>query len=275
MKLKTQRKLLMTRDNLLVEVTNHVGTLTFNRPEKRNSLTPDMLIRMHLALEEWAKGSEVRCVVVTGGQGRAFSSGYDITAIPTEIAPEMEDLLKSANPIELALHSLENFPYPTLAAWNGFCFGAALNLSVCCDIRVSADDAKFGMPPAKLGLVYHAEGFRQFVDAIGMSATRELFMTAGTYTAHQAREMGVVSHLYPRETFQEEVRRFAASIAGNAPLSLKGAKTILNMLARQTGLTAEQKTLAEQLQAESFASEDLKEGQLAFIEKRSPVFKGI
>ncbi|MBI9076211.1 MAG: enoyl-CoA hydratase/isomerase family protein [Desulfatibacillum sp.] len=264
----------MAQDNLLVEVKDHVGILTFNRPEKGNSLTMDMLIRVHMILDEWAKGTDVRCVVITGGQGKAFSSGYDISSIPTQVSPEMEVLIKENNPIELALRTLKEFPYPTVAAWNGYCFGAALNLSVCCDMRVSVDDTKFGMPPAKLGLVYHAEGLQQFVDAIGIAVTREIFMTAGTYTALQAKEMGIVHHLYPRDRFADEVSALGQTIAGNSPISLKNTKIILNMLVNQARLTPKQMAEAERLQAEGFASEDLKEGQMAFLEKRKPVFKG-
>ncbi|ACL03884.1 Enoyl-CoA hydratase/isomerase [Desulfatibacillum aliphaticivorans] len=264
----------MPQENLLAEVKDHVGVLTFNRPEKGNSLTPEMLIRVHTTLEEWAKGSDVRCVLFTGGQGKSFCSGYDISAIPTSVSKEEESLLKENNPVELAFRTIKNFPYPTLAAWNGYCFGAALNLSACCDMRVSVDDTKFGMPPAKLGVVYHAEGLQQFVEALGMSVTRELFMTAATYTALEAKEMGVVSRLYPREIFHGEVAKLAQSIAGNAPIALKNNKAVLNMLAGGVVLTSEEKALAEQLQAEGFASEDLKEGQAAFLEKRKPVFKG-
>ncbi len=264
----------MAQDVLLVDVKDHVGTLTFNRPEKRNALSPEILFQFHLILEEWAKGVDVRCVVITGGQAKAFSSGFDITAIPTEASPEMEELIKKHNPIELAFNTLKSFPYPTIAAWNGYCFGAALNLSVCCDMRVAVDDTKFGMPPAKLGLVYHPDGLQQFLDALGMSVTRELFMTAGTYTSVQAKEMGIVSHLYSRETFFKEVRALAQGIAGNAPISLRNTKAILNMMEGATGLTSEQNAEAERLQAQGFGSEDLKEGQMAFIEKRKPVFKG-
>ncbi len=264
----------MASEDLLVEVKDFVGTLTFNRPERRNALSAECLIQFHLILEEWAKGTDVRCVVITGGEGKAFCSGFDITAIPTDVTPEMDELIKTHNPIELAFSSLKNFPYPTIAAWNGYCFGAGLNLSVCCDIRISVDDTKFGMPPAKLGLVYHPEGLQQFLDALGMSVTRELFMTAGTFTSVQAKEMGIVSHLYPRESFFDESNIPSQQITGNPPISLRNKKKILNMMEGAIGLSPEQTAEAGVLQAEGFTSEDLKEGQMAFIEKRKPVFKG-
>ena len=167
----------MADDVLLETIHGYIGTLTFNRPERRNALSPELLIMLYQALERWAKEEKVRAVVISGGDGKAFCSGFDIAQIPTDISPEMEALLKDNNPLELALSALKNFPYPTIAMWNGYCFGAGLNLSMCCDIRITADDIKIGMPPVKLGVVYHHEGLIQFIQAIGMAATREIFFT--------------------------------------------------------------------------------------------------
>ena len=264
----------MAQDVLLESVEDHVGTITFNRPEKGNSLSPEMLIRMYQTLTRWEQEGTVRCVVLSGGQGKAFCAGFDIGAIPTEVNPEMEELIKTHNPLELAFKSLKLFPYPTIASWNGYCFGAGLNLSMVCDIRIAADTAKVGMPPARLGLVYHPEGLVEFVQAIGMAATRELFFTARTYLARQAKDMGLVSHLVPKEELFDFTYLMAREIASNAPIALKSTKTILNMLEKNMTLSDEDKAQAQMLQALGFASEDLKEGQLAFMEKRKPVFKG-
>ncbi len=264
----------MAEDVLLESVQGYVGTLTLNRPERRNALTPEMLVKIHTTLETWAKEDTVRCVVISGGDGKAFCSGFDITGIPTDVSPEMEKLIKEHNPLELAFSSLKNFPYPTIAMWNGYCYGAGLNLSVCCDIRIAADDVKVGMPPAKLGLVYHIEGLMQFVEAVGMAATRKLFLTARTFSAHEAFDMGLVSHLAPREDLLTFTYGLADETSTNAPLSLKGIKRILNMLESAAVLSDKDRAEAEQLQAQAFASEDLKEGQTAFLEKRAPVFKG-
>jgi enoyl-CoA hydratase/carnithine racemase len=130
------------------------------------------------------------------------------------------------------------------------------------------------MPPARLGLVYHPEGLVEFVQAIGMAATRELFFTARTYLAQQAKEMGLVSHLVPKDELSGFTYEMAREIASNAPIALKSTKTILNMLEKNMALSADDKAQAQMLQALGFVSEDLKEGQLAFMEKRKPVFKG-
>ncbi len=264
----------MGQDVLLKSVEGYVGTLVLNRPEKRNSLSPELLLELHLALSTWAVSEEVRCVVITGAGDKSFSSGYDITSIPTDLTPEMEDLIRNHNPLELAFNSVKSFPYPVIAMWNGYCYGAGMNLSICCDMRIAADTAKAGMPPARLGLIYHPEGLRQFVEALGFSATRELFLTARTFTAFECMEMGLVNHVIPADKLMEWTMELARDIAANAPLSMKHMKRILNMLGRSMQLSREELAEAERLVNEGFASDDLKEGQLAFLEKRKPNFQG-
>ncbi|MRR37997.1 enoyl-CoA hydratase/isomerase family protein, partial [bacterium] len=213
-------------DDLLREVGGHVGTLTIHRPEKRNTLSAGILIRIHLALKEWAENSEVRVAVITGSGDKAFSAGYDIGTIPTDISPEMAEIIRNHNPISLAMESVATFPLPTVAMMNGYAFGAGLNLALCCDFRIAADHASVSMPPAKLGLVYHPEGIRQFVEVVGMARTREIFLTGRRYTGPELLEMGLVGRLVPAERLREEVYGLAAELAANAPLSLKGTKRI-------------------------------------------------
>jgi enoyl-CoA hydratase/carnithine racemase len=264
----------MEKEILIKEISGNVGTLKINRPERGNSLTPALLADLHLTLKNWAENDLVRCVVITGNSDKAFSSGYDISAIPTELAPEASALLKKNNPLELALDSVKNFPYPVIAMINGHCFGAGLNLAVCCDIRIGADHIKAGMPPAKLGLVYHPEGLSQFIEVIGMPKTREIFFTGRTYQGREVKETGLADHLVPAEKLSEIVYAMADEIAKNAPLALKGTKKILNMIGKYSLIGSEYINEAQALIAEAFNSDDLKEGQAAFIEKRLPDFKG-
>jgi len=259
---------------LIADVEDGIGRLTLNRPERRNALSPDLLVKIHLQLEAWAKANAVRVVIFSGSGGKAFSSGYDITAIPTHVTEELKEVLKRHNPLELALASVKNFPYPTIAMLNGYAFGAGLNLAVCCDIRVAADDVKAGMPPAKLGLVYHPEGLRQFVEVLGMPRTREVFFSAKTYPGPELLHMGLADHVVPRSRLEEAVLALAREMAKNAPLSLRGTKRILNLLGSCIQLGAPEQAEAETLITEAFNSDDLKEGQTAFLEKRAPRFTG-
>ncbi len=264
----------MPDTELIKEINHTVGTLKFNRPERRNALSPTLLIDLHLTLKKWETENIVRVVVITGNSDKAFSAGYDIMAIPTEMTPEAAEILKTSNPLELALDSVKNFPFPVIAMINGYCFGAGLNLAMCCDIRIGADHIKAGMPPAKLGLVYHPEGLRQFIEVIGMAGTREIFFTAHTYEGNQLREMGLVDHLVPMNSLLETTYRMADEIANNAPLSLRGIKKIINIIGKYPLVSSEDTKTAQKIITEAFNSHDLKEGQTAFIEKRKPVFTG-
>jgi len=259
---------------LLKEIDGNIGTLKINRPEKGNSLSPDLLVDLHLILKKWSDEDTVRVAVITGNSEKAFSSGYDITAIPTELSPEAAEVLKQNNPLELAFESIKTFPFPVIAMINGYCFGAGLNLAMCCDIRIGVDHIKAGMPPAKLGLVYHPEGLSQFIEVIGIAKTREIFFTGHTYFGNEVKDMGLVDHLVPSKNLSEIVYSMADEISKNAPLSLKGTKKILNMIGKNLLIGPEYRNDAETIIAEAFNSDDLKEGQIAFIEKRNPVFTG-
>ncbi len=259
---------------LLTEVRSSIGTITFNRPERKNSMSPELLLMVHKTLQEWGLSDEVRVVVITGGSGKAFSSGYDIGSIPTEMSPELAKFIKSHNPLELALKSVEQFPYPTIAMMNGYTFGAGLNMAMCCDMRIAQSDISMGMPPAKLGLVYHPEGLRQFIDVVGMAKTREIFFTGRTYKGTEVLNMGLVDRLVQAEELTKITYRIAEEIAVNAPLSLKGIKRILAMFRERMRLTEKQIAEADKLIGEAFNSDDLKEGMAAFFEKRTPNFTG-
>jgi enoyl-CoA hydratase/carnithine racemase len=259
---------------LLTERRGNIGVLRFNRPERHNALSPQMLIQVHQALEAWARTEEVRAVVITGAGEKAFSSGYDIMAIPTDVTPEVAERIRDSNPLALALASVKDFPYPTIAMVNGHCFGGALNLALGCDLRIGADDIAVGMPAARLGVVYPCDGIAQFVQVLGMARAREVFFTARTYRGAEVRAMGLVDRLVPRSELEATTFRLAEEIAGNAPLALKGIKRTLNLIESSAPLSVETRRETEALMTAAFQSEDIKEAQLAFVEKRAPRFVG-
>lgn len=261
-------------DVLLSDVQGQIGTLMVNRPEKRNALSPELLAKMHMLLQQWAREDTVRVVVITGGSGKAFSAGYDISAIPTEINPELMEMFKHNNPLKLAMDSMASFPYPTIAMLNGYAYGAGLNLAICCDMRIAADDISVAMPPAKLGLVYHPEGIQQFINVVGMARTREIFLTGRTMRGLELIDMGLVNRLVPASQLHATTYALAQEIAANAPLSLKGTKRIIDMFRQEGVLSESQFREAEVLINTAFTSHDLAEGQMAFFEKRKPVFLG-
>jgi enoyl-CoA hydratase/carnithine racemase len=259
---------------LRCETRGHFGVLTFDRPERRNALSPQLLIALHETLEEWGRDGEIRTVVITGAGEKAFSAGYDIRAIPTDVSPETARRLRDRNPLDLGLASVKNFPYPTIAMVNGHCFGAALNLALCCDLRIGADDIAVGMPPARLGVVYPYGGVAQFAQVLGMARAREVFFTARTYRGEEVRAMGLVDRLVPRAELEATTWSLAEEIAANAPLALRGLKRILNLVETAAAPSDEARREADALFAAALQSEDAKEAQKAFLEKRAPSFSG-
>jgi enoyl-CoA hydratase len=261
-------------NELLTEQRDHIGVVTFNRPERRNALSPAMLLRVHETLTQWASEGTVRVVVLTGAGEKAFSAGYDIRAIPTDLTAETARRLRESNPLELGLASVKDFPYPTIAMLNGHCFGGALNLALCCDLRIGADDIAVGMPPARLGIVYPQQGIAQFASVLGMARARELFFTGRTYRGSEVLAMGLVNRLVPRGELEAAVFALAEEIAANAPLALRGIKRVLDLIERETPLCETSRNEADALVAAALRSDDAKEGQLAFVEKRRPRFTG-
>ncbi len=265
---------------LLSEQRGHIGIITFNRPAQHNALSPELLGKLCEVLAAWAANGEVRVVILTGAGDKAFSAGYDINAIAT-VGPEHKaqadnkrgNKAPQETPFEQGLAAVKNFPYPTIAMLNGHCFGGALHMALCCDMRIAADHIAMAMPPAKLGVVYGAEGLAQFIEVLGSAKAREMFFTGRSYKGEQIAEMGLAGQLVPADQLESTVLTLAEDIARNAPLALRGIKRIMNIV-EQPVLNDEQEREAHALVAESFRSSDLKEGQAAFLEKRKPLFQG-
>jgi enoyl-CoA hydratase/carnithine racemase len=264
----------MTDSILIKEKREMVGILTFNRPDKMNSLSIDLLVDLLNTLKEWAEDESVRALVLTGAGDKAFSGGFDFKSIPTGLDNDKSKKIISENPLGKALFALKNFPYPTIAMINGFVLGGSFNLAMCCDIRIACDTASMGIPPAKIGLVYHPEGVKQVVDAVGLARARELFFTGRMYGPDEVKEMGLVHHTVAKEELENYTMEMAKEISENAPLSLKGIKKILNDLEKSSRLDEKMKSEAYMLMAKAFGSEDRKEGQNALMEKRKPSFTG-
>jgi enoyl-CoA hydratase/carnithine racemase len=184
------------------------------------------------------------------------------------------ETLRTKNPLQTALDSIHHFPYPVIAMINGMAFGAGCELAVTCDIRIAVDSARLGMPPAKLGVVYMPAGIMRFVNVAGLANAKEIFLVGRYFPASRAKEMGLVHYVLPADQLAAFTSEMAQEISENAPLSLKGIKTIFNACLKYQQVQPEDMKHIETLVAQAFNSEDLKEGQKAFLEKRKPVFKG-
>jgi enoyl-CoA hydratase/carnithine racemase len=248
---------------------DHVARLTIDNPAKRNALDHEILDAFATALPE----VEARCLLVTA-TGPVFSAGYDIGNLPRdEFADRAEALV--AHPFHAAIEALDAFPFPAVAALNGHAIGGGLELALSCDLRIASEEAKVGMPPARLGLVYSHTGLRKFVDAIGVPRTKELFFTARNIPARTALQWGLVNEVVAPDELADRAVAYAARIAALAPLSLEGNKrTLRELLAAEGELDPEVERELVALREACFHSEDFFEGVRAFAEKRPPQWRG-
>ena len=249
-----------------------VARLEIRNPDKRNALDHEILTALADALLGLAEGIETRCVIVTGA-GETFSAGYDIGGIGDEsFAADAEALV--AHPFHAAMETLSTHPNPVVAAINGPCLGGGLELAVRCDLRICAAGATLGMPPAKLGLVYGHTGLERFIDVVGVARTKELFLLGRNLDAERAARIGLVNEVVADEQLERAAVELATEIAANAPLSTRGNKHAIEMLARASRLTSEEERELVELRRSCFASDDFREGIRAFAEKRRPRWRG-
>jgi enoyl-CoA hydratase/carnithine racemase len=252
---------------ILDEPADGVARLTIDNPERRGALDHELLD----ALAEHARTLDARCLVIRGS-GSVFSAGYDIGNLEGQSFEESAERLV-AHPFHDALEALEGYRYPVVGEINGHAIGGGLELALTCDIRVAAGTARFGMPPARLGLIYSHTGLRKFIDVIGPANTAELFHVGEPVDAGRALTMGLVNEVVEPEQLDGRVLELAARIAANAPLSLAGNKRIIRTLRSQPLPPDVERELIE-LRESCFRSEDFREGVRAFAEKRKPRWQG-
>jgi len=256
---------------ILAGIEGGVGRIVFNQPQKRNAMSVDMWAGMGAALEAFAADATVRCVVLEGAGDKAFVSGADISQFEqnrADASAQVEyDRLTSAGRARLA-----GFAKPVIAKIRGFCMGGGLGIAMSCDIRIAADDAQFGIPAAKLGIAYGFDMVRALVDLVGPAHAHMILMTGERFDAAEAARVGLVNKVVAVDALDATVADLAATLAGNAPLSLLANKrTVKAVLADAE--TRDAPAMAAAMAA-CFDSADYREGRRAFLEKRKPAFTG-
>jgi enoyl-CoA hydratase/carnithine racemase len=257
---------------LLLEKDGPIGWIIFNQPEKRNAVSQEMWQLMPEYVHDLATDDSIRVVVLRGAGDKAFVAGADISQFKERrrnMADEAEYSRTSARGQE-ALYGLAK---PLMAMIHGYCVGGGLRIAIGCDLRIAADDARFGVPAARLGLGYHYHGMEKLMKLVGPSFTKEIFFTARTdFSAHDALRMGLVNQVVPKAELETFTRDYALTIGRNAPLTIRSAKASVDQLLRPT----DQRDLAhlDRLLADCFNSQDYQEGVKAFSEKRRPQFQG-
>jgi len=259
-------------DKLLLEKDGPIGWIVFNQPEKRNAVSQEMWQLMPEYVNDLSKDDAIRVVILRGGGDKSFVSGADISQFKDKrknMADEEEYRRISAR----GQDSLTTLQKPLMAMIHGFCVGGGVGVALTCDIRIAADDARFGIPAARLGLGYHYRGMDKLMALVGPAYTKEIFFTARTdFSAQDAWRMGLVNQVVPKAELETFTRDYALKIAQNAPLTLRSAKETVNQLLRPAA--DRDLALLDKLIADCFNSQDYQEGVKAFGEKRPPQFQG-
>jgi enoyl-CoA hydratase len=256
---------------ILQSITDGVGVITFNNPEKRNAMSLDMWQGLGLALVDLRDDPGVRVVILVGAGDKAFVSGADISQFEKtrhNAAASEEYAKRSA--AERAL--LADYPKPIIACIRGFCLGGGMQVAMLADIRIAAENSQFGIPAAKLGIAYGYDGLKNLVSLVGPSWARLLMYTGMRIDSAEAMRIGLVDRVVPDAELWSGTLDIARTISGNAPLAVQAAKITIAQVLKDPD-----KRDMDAIKAVGLAcmdSEDFREGRRAFMEKRKPHFRG-
>ena len=261
----------LAEGKILAGAADGIARLVFNNPEKRNAVSLAMWEAVSDAVAGFAADASVRVLLVSGAGGKAFVSGADISRFEQERTGE-DAVARYNTAAEAAYVALAAFPRPVIAAIDGACVGGGLALAVSCDIRIAAEDSRFGLPAARLGLGYPFSGISRLIGIVGRAAAAEILFTATLYDAAQAKDWGLVNRVVQAGEVQAAAEALAAQIAANAPLTVAAAKRALVEHAKDPA--ARDLAAVQAMVLAAFASDDYREGQAAFRDKRPPRFTG-
>jgi enoyl-CoA hydratase/carnithine racemase len=259
-------------EKLLLQKDGPIGWITFNQPEKRNAVSQEMWQAMPEHVADLAADPAIRVVILRGAGETAFVAGADISQFKDRRrnAADEEEYRRISG---AGSESLARLGKPLVAMIHGFCIGGGVSIAITCDLRIAADDARFGIPAARLGLGYHYKGMEKLMSLIGPSYTKELFFTARTdFSAQDALRMGLVNQVVPKADLERFTRDYALTMSRNAPLTQRSAKASVEQLLKPE--VQRDYALLDKLIKDCFDSQDYQEGVKAFSEKRRPQFQG-
>ena len=254
-------------ETISTSVEGDIATVTIDRQEVRNALNGQVMRDVRAALDGLREDESVGVVVFTGAGEKSFAAGADISELKERTAL---DALSSG--MQRLYDEIEGYEKPTIAAVNGYALGGGCELAMACDIRVAAENAKFGQPEVNLSIIPGAGGTQRLSRLVGVGKATELILTGEVIDAQEAHRIGLVSKVVPQSELMDSAREMASKILSKGPLAIRLAK-----IAVSRGAETDQDTgmLIERLaQAVLFDSEDKREGTSAFLEKREPNFRG-
>jgi enoyl-CoA hydratase len=258
-------------ERMIARKDGAVGWMTFNNPARHNAVSVDMWQAVPRILDAFGCDDAIRVVVLSGAGGKAFVSGADISEFG-EKRGSREAVLEYNRIADRAHQAIVECKKPTIAMIQGYCIGGGLAVALCCDLRIASEGSRFGVPAAKLGLGYGFPGIKRLADVVGPSFAKEIFFTARQFDTAEALQMGLVNRVRSAAELETYVKEYAATIAGNAPLTVAGVKLCANEYAKDPA-ARDLKACQAAVDA-CFASEDYVEGRTAFMEKRKPAFRG-
>ncbi len=259
----------MTDSPLLVSDRGAVRLIAVNRPDKLNALNAATLDALHAAFAQAANDPQVRAVVLTGSGPKAFVAGADIAEMRGLTPVQGRDFSLRG---QRMMRAVETMPKPVVAMINGFALGGGLELAMCCHLRIASDAAKVGQPEINLGLIPGFGGTQRLLRLAGRAATLELCLLGAPIDAARAHQLGIVNRVVPAADLEAETMKLAGQLAAAAPLALRGILDCVNSggeCAIEEGLAFESSQFGLM-----FATDDMREGTTAFLERRKPAFNG-
>jgi enoyl-CoA hydratase len=254
---------------LLTELTGNIFLITINRPDKLNALNKTVMDELRSVMDEVYKNPEIKSAIITGAGNKAFVAGADISGFPGLSKEEGMALAKKGQDI---FFMIENAPKPVVAAVNGFALGGGCELAMACHFRICSDNAQFGQPEVNLGLIPGYGGTQRLTQLIGKGRALELLLSGNMLNAQGALQLGLVNAVVPQDELLNKTKSILTIINTKAPLAIAKCIECVNVAGKpnKDGYTFEIEAFGE-----CFATEDMKEGVSAFMEKRKPVFKGV
>jgi enoyl-CoA hydratase len=256
---------------VLAHVEDGIGWLTFNNPERRNAISLEMWAGMGDALDAFQQDDAVRVVVMKGAGGKAFASGADISEFDQHRA-NAQQRKEYGEISDRGRSGLAGFNKPLIGMIQGFCIGGGLAVALSADVRFATAGSTFGIPAGKLGLGYEYAGVAALARLVGPSVARDLLFSARFVKTDEALRMGLINFVVEEDQLQDRVQAYAASIAANAPLTVRAAKAAVRAFERYSQASASDEVAA--MVDACFNSADYAEGRTAFMEKRTPKFVG-
>lgn len=257
--------------DILVQPEGPIATVVFNRPRRHNAISLAMWQELARVAQGLAKDDSIRAVVFRGAGTEAFAAGADISEFE-ENRKDSASALQYNRHTDAAYTAIRDCPKPTVAMIYGFCMGGAMAIAMACDLRFAAEGARFGIPAARLNIIYPVNAVAQLVQLVGPAYARDILYSARAVEAREALAIGFIQRLLPPAELERGTYEYLRKVAENAPMSVRGSKVMVQALL--DGLTETRRAHLQALALEVFDSEDFKEGTRAFLEKRPPRFQG-